>query len=182
MLRDAFTIGARLDQKRRWRFATGAILLAIALYSSERALGARTVTVEEVRASRDTVMDTVRVVERRLRVDTVRVRETERVAEQRRGVFDSVAQSVTAASAAGLDPAALAMPAIQSCQQALAADTIAYRAVAANLQDMTEDRDAQRQRAADDERELRVGSKRLGFRSGFAVGLALVAAIHVIVR
>lgn len=177
------TTGMRAIQKRRWLFAAGAVVLAFALYCGGLARGERTTAIGQIRAHRDTVMDTVRVVEQRLRVDTVRVRETAQAAQDRRAAFDSAARAVAVlADSEPETPVALALPALQVCRQALAADTIAYRAVVAELRDMTEDRDAQRKRAQDDERELNVGRQRFGFRTGAAVGVAVVVMAARLVR
>ncbi|HEX6462803.1 MAG TPA: hypothetical protein VFZ98_00065 [Vicinamibacterales bacterium] len=154
------------------------IALALGLYAAGARHGRNAATLAQLEAHRATVMDTVRVVERRLVVDTQRVRVTAHAAAEQRAAFDSSAKAVTAlADSQPATPIALALPAIHLCQQTIAADTVAYAAVVATLGDMTTDRDAQRARAEDDERELKLSHPRFGFRSGLAVGAAVVAAV-----
>lgn len=173
------------------RFSRNAMLLTVAAASialfaycagSER--GAKHTTIAAIVAHRDTVLDTIRVVEQRLRVDTVRVRVTADGAQKQRAAFDSAARAVEAvAETAPSVPTTLVLPALHVCRQALAADSTAYTAVVATLADMTESRDAEHAARLDDERELKVlKPPRFGFRSGLLVGIAAVAAVVHFVR
>lgn len=154
-------------------------LAAFAVYCGGVRRGRTAASVAAIEAHRATVMDTIHVVERRVVVDTQRVRVTSATASIARASSDSAVRAVTAlADSAPSAPIALALPALHVCQQAITADTIAYRAQATALADMTEDRDAQQARAEDDERELKVvRPSRIGFKSGVAVGVAIVAAV-----
>jgi hypothetical protein len=73
------------------------------------------------------------------------------------------------------------IPALYACSQAIQADTIAYRAEAVALTDMTTDRDLWKARAELDETNMPKPS-RFGFKSGVAAGAALVALIVHFVR
>jgi hypothetical protein len=159
------------------------ILLAFA-YCAGSKHGSTAAIVGQIHAHRDTVLDTIRVVERRLVVDTQRVRVTQTVAVAKRAEFDSAAKAVTAvADTAPNAPISLALPALHVCQQAIDAGTVAYNAVVANLADMAASRDAEHAARMDDERELKVlKPPRFGFRSGLVTGIAIVAAAVILVR
>lgn len=152
--------------------------LALALYIAGARHGRTSATVAAIQAHRDTVMDTITVVEKRLVVDTQHVRVTDAAAVAQRTVADSAVRAVQAlADSEPSAPITLALPAIHVCQQAIVADTIAYTAVSSALADMTADRNAQRTRADDDERELQAARPRFGFRTGVVIGAGVVLTL-----
>jgi hypothetical protein len=82
-------------------------------------------------------------------------------------------------------PASLVVPEIRTCDHAVAADTIAYRAVVAQLADVTADRDTWKKRAELDEANTpkipRFGLG-TGLIGGFIAGVGLVVSIIALVR
>lgn len=163
--------------------ATAAILLLTGYCTG----GRRTRTglaIAAIHAKQDTIRDTIRVVEQRLVVDTQRVRVTADGATVARAAFDSAEHAVLAiADTSSVLPDSIVLPALHVCDQALARDSIAYVALAANLTDMTIDRNAQRDRADGDEAEMKIlKPPKFGFKSGLATGLALMIGLAHFVR
>jgi hypothetical protein len=78
-------------------------------------------------------------------------------------------------------PVSLALPPIQACAPAIAADTVLHAVVVAQLADMTEDRDTWRARALLDEANTPHPS-RIGFKSGVATGAIVVALLVHLLR
>lgn len=75
-------------------------------------------------------------------------------------------------------PAAIAIPEIRTCTAALVVDSIRDRATAAQLQDMTKDRDIWKTRALNAESRIPT----LGIRAGMAIGAGAVALLAFLVR
>lgn len=135
--------------------------------------------VAAINGKRDTLRDTIRVVEQRLVVDTMRVRVTADGATVARTSFDSAEKTVIAAANRSDSVASSAViPAMHLCDVALVKDSIAYAALKVNLADMEIDRNAQRDRADNDEAELKIlKPPRLTFTEGAIAGATLVLAV-----
>ena len=164
----------------RWILLVAFVLLALGgTYCAGRSHGIASVRTHTADSVRVIQKDTIRVVETRLLRDTVRVRDTRAKADSARGAFvaaDSTLEA-TADTAASL-PTSLVLPALHTCEQAIAADTVAYVAVVAELADMTEDRNVWKARAQNDEANT-PKVPYFGFKSGITAGvLAVLALLH----
>lgn len=133
----------------------------------------------QLQAEHKTITDTIVKLERRLVVDTQRVRVATARADSARARYDTAASAVLAAAdTAPATSITAAVPAIHLCNDALAASDTEKIALRAELADMTEDRDAQRARADNDEAQAKIFKPpRLGFRSGVIAGAAVVLAV-----
>jgi hypothetical protein len=153
------------------------VLLALGLYFAGRARGEQLEKDRAFARSHQALVDTIKVVETRYVRDTVKVRVTAAKADTARAVYTSVAAKVEAiADTSATVPSNLVIPALHACAQAIQADTIAYRAQAAALSDMTIDRDLWKARALLDETDM-PKPPRIGFKSGVAAGAAVVALL-----
>jgi hypothetical protein len=159
-----------------------AVVLALGLYFAGRARGEQLEKDRAFARSHQALVDTIKVVETRYVRDTVKVRVTAAKADTARARFDTAAAKVEAiADTSATVPSNLVLPALHACGQAIQADTIAYRAQAAALTDMTTDRDLWKARAELDETNMPKAA-RIGFKSGVAAGAAIVALIVHFVR
>lgn len=170
-----------------FRAAIAVVLAIVALdlaYCAGSRTGGRAAKVAAFDARRDTLRDTIKVVEERIRTDTIRLRVTSATAQTARARFDSAETRVLAiADTATTVATAAVLPALHACDQAIVADSLAFRAQAATLTDMTRDRDAWKARATTDEQEiLELRPRKLGFRSGLAAGAGAVIAFVLLVR
>jgi hypothetical protein len=140
--------------------------------------------IAQLDAHRDTVRDTIRVVEARIHVDTVRVAATVATAKLERRAVDSTERVVLAvADTSSTVPSSLVIPALDVCDQALAADSAVYLALQATLADMTTARNAERDRADTDERETKLlKPPRFGFLSGLLSGAGAVVGVIWLAR
>lgn len=133
----------------------------------------------QLKAEHRTLVDTIHQVERRIVVDTQRVRSTAAKSDTTRGRSDSTTAAVLAmAATAPSTSITAAVPAIHLCNDALAASDTEQIALRAELADMTEDRDAQTARADNDEEQMKkFKPPRFGFRSGVIVATTLTLAV-----
>lgn len=116
-------------------------LLALApiSYRIGRTDGHRAREADAYRTVHDTIVRTERVVEARLRVDTVRVRVAAAIADSARARFDSAATALEAAAETlPALPDTLVLPAITACRSTLAADSVHVAELRATARDALE--------------------------------------------
>lgn len=112
------------------------------------------------------------------RIDTIRLATKVATAQRRAATkaIDAVKLYVDSMPHADSLPIDLVLPAIKSCERALAADSIQVAVMAAQIDDITTDRDVWKARALLDERNQPKRS-RFGFKAGVGAGAAAVLAI-----
>lgn len=133
--------------------------------------------VAQLHAHQDTVRDTIRVTEQRLRVDTVFAREKKAAAAVAHQAFDSAERAIAVIADTGSAiPTAIVMPALHVCAEALLADSISYAALEVSFADLAKHDRAETDRADSDEREMKIMKPpSLGFKSGFVAGILAAA-------
>jgi hypothetical protein len=175
---------ARILAAKRW---TPVVLAAVALlvfaYCSGRSAGERRIRTAVVDSMRHVLADSTRALEARLVADAIVTTHQSAIATRERIVYREAAAKVTPVSDTVLrvDSVLVHVPApvvqvIARCDSVVTADSLTIVAVAAQLHDMTLDRDVWRARAELDER-TQPRPPRFGFKTGLGAGVVLVAAV-----
>lgn len=132
---------------------------------------------------RHVLADSSRRIETRIehRTDTLKI--VQRVATQERHdahqAIQDVQRVIDSVPHADSLPVSLVVPAIQTCARALVADSIEVNVMAAQIDDLTKDRDVWRSRALMDEKQ---SHSRFGLKTGVAIGATVVAVIVKVLR
>lgn len=159
-------------------------LLALAplSYRIGRTDGHRERDADAYRTVHDTIVRTERVVEQRLRVDTVRVRVATAIADSARARFDSAAIAIAlAADSLPALPDTLVLPAVVACRSALDADSTLIAELRITVDDALHYGALEQRRAELAEHELAHRS-RFGFKSGAVLGAVVVSAFHFLLK
>lgn len=117
------------------------------------------------------------IAQAKARVDTTRV--AYRAAAAHIVPVSDTTVSIDGAAPVSVVPASLVIPPIRLCAQLDTATTFSDSTVAAQLADMTRDRDTWRERAQRDEAQR---GSRFGFKSGAVLGAAVVALLAHLVK
>lgn len=177
---------ARLESLRQYASKTlllvvGAGILLLASYCAGQRHERHVEKTAHVDSVRTALVDTIHVVDRQIAVDTVTIRVTRHVADTVRVAYEVAAATVdSAAQQSDSVASSLVIPALHLCSATITADSIAYRAQAVALVDMTHSRDLWQSRALLDEANA-PKPQRFGFKSGLVGGvLAALTLIHFI--
>lgn len=176
------------DQARRFATRANVVFVALAVvigfsYCAGSHAGERKADAAHYRVIRDTLVDTIRVVNERLRVDTVRVRIAAAKADSSQRAFARADSAVRAvADTSPVVPSSLVIPALHACEQALTDKDSVIAAEHRAFMDAMQGKAAERQRADLAEQQLAAGRSRFGFKTGAAAGAALVALAAKVLR
>lgn len=176
------------DHARRWLTRVNILAAAIGAavvmaYCSGKRAGVRQSDAAHYRVIRDTLVETIRVVNERLRVDTVRVRIAATKADSSQRAFARADSAVRAvADTSPVVPSALVLPALHACELALADKDSVIAAERQAFMDAMQGKAAEQRRADLAEQQLAAGHAGFGFKSGVAAGAALVAVLVKVLR
>ncbi len=164
-----------------WRnvVIVGLVVILVFVYCSGRSSKARDLANEEYTANQTIVHDTVRVVNDRLRVDTLRLVKVVKAVSTARAEHDTATSRIADLVASGetLIPASIVLPEIKTCELALRADSLALASWAQSFRDAVTRGDYQTTRADLAENQLKHGRSRFGYKWGLASGIAITAGL-----
>lgn len=167
-------------------------VLVAGSYCAGKSSQKRADAAEQYAKARAVIHDTLRVVNDRLRVDTVRVYATSLSASKARVAHDSAASRIAIVndSTVRVDhgqaeteiPASVVIPELRTCNAAIVADTLALHVAGIALRDAVERGDYEAKRADLAEQQVKRSHPRFGWRSGFIMGGSVVAILAKVLR
>lgn len=184
---DQIALDALKSIAYRYAVRIAALAVLVAAFSLSYCAGRRHGSDAERSRMADSVRkvlaDSSQHIEERIvwRTDTLRI-VTQHAVAARHDAFQSikaVKQRLDSLPSDSL-PTELVIPAIKNCVSALIADSIEVKVVAAQLDDMTKDRDVWKSRALMDEKQAK--RSRFGFKTGAVIGVLAAVAVKVILR
>jgi hypothetical protein len=174
------------DRAKGWVTRANLLIVAVVIvggfaYCAGQSNGKRSVDESNYRVVRDLIVDTLRIVNESIRVDTVRIRAAVAKADTAQHNFaiaDSAVRSVADTSA--VIHSSLVLPALHTCELALSAKDDVIQAQSATIADALHRGNLEQQRADSAESQLARVRPRFGFKSGLLAGAGvLLALLHV---
>lgn len=157
-----------------------AFCVAIALvFNAGQDAGKRSAEADHYRVLRDTVVDSIRVVEQRIKYDTIRVRVAEQHTAAAIVAFDSAAARVEAvADTSSVVPTSLVLPEIQTCRDMRDSLLVQLDIRKVYERDDADEIALQKRRADLAEAQLaKQKPPRIGFKSGVVAGVTVALAV-----
>ncbi len=160
------------------------VIALVGMYCAGRSAKARDFAAEQYAANHLFLNDTIKRVEvqYKYRVDTLRIHT--KAAAVARVEHDKAVTPVVALLDSGAQtiPASLVLPAIQTCEVALRADSLVMLTTRQAMADLAARIDLQAKRADLAENQLKHGRSRFGYKWGLASGIAITAGLVRLLR
>ncbi len=154
-------------------------VIVVAVYCAGRSSKARDLSEEQYAANHLFLHDTLKLVDVRLKVDTLWRIKMVKAATVARSAHDTAADRVVTLVTSGETsiPASLVLPEIKTCEAALLADSLALASWSQSFKDAVTRGDYQTKRADMAEDQLKHAKPRFGFRSGVMSGIVVTAGL-----